>query len=146
MSLLRIGIDLVEIDDIRESVHRFGERYLTRVYTPAERAYAETSDAEFASRLAARFAAKEAVIKLLAPNDQPIPWRCIEVQRSVSGECSVALTGAARSLADEKGIHHISLSLTHHARSAAAVAVALSAGNSPPKSRFARRKLARRTT
>lgn len=146
MGPLAIGIDLVDVDEIREAVDRFGDRYLTRVYTPGELAYARASEAEFATRLAARFAAKEAVIKVLAPSEQSIPWRCIEVQRSASGACDVVLTGAARTLADAKGIHHISVSLTHQGRSAAAVAVALSAARSPPKSRIATRKLARRIT
>ncbi len=125
MEAVAVGIDWVEIAEVEQSISRFGERYLTRVFTEGERAYARTSDAQGAARLAARFAAKEAVIKVLRPADRPVPWRDIEVLKTASGACDIKLTGMALALAGEAGIDRISVSLTHHGNQAAAVAAAL---------------------
>ena len=129
MSTLAVGIDLVDIDEVRESVQRFGDRYLFRVYSASEVAYAQTSEHECAARLAARFAAKEAVIKLLAPVEEPIPWRDIEVCRAPSGQSHISLSGAAKRLAEERRMGQISLSLAHHGRTAIAMAAALANSN-----------------
>ncbi len=126
MSVVSVGIDLVDVGEVEESVRRFGARYLARVFTDDEVAYARSSPAHSGARLAARFAAKEAVIKLLKPKDEAIPWRQIEITRSPSGACEVRLSGRALRLARRNGIGRVAISLTHQGRSAAAVASALS--------------------
>lgn len=122
-----VGVDLVDIGEIRDSIERFGARFLDRVFAPSEVAYAAASPAQRDARLAARFAAKEAVLKLLEPEaDVAIPWRAIEVQRMRSGACAVVLLDEAKRLAEARGIAQIALSLTHHGSLAVAVATALS--------------------
>ena len=76
-----VGIDLVRVSRVAASLAQFGERFLRRVFTEAEIAYATSSPGLTAERLAARFAAKEAAIKALGLADQGVGWRQIEVQR-----------------------------------------------------------------
>jgi holo-[acyl-carrier protein] synthase len=120
-----VGVDLVDVRDIEESILRFGSRFTTRVFAPEELRYAESSESECAARLAARFAAKEAVMKLLRVGDQALPWRSIEIRRSPAGDCDVELSGEALRVAQALGVGRISVSLTHHGTMAAAVAAAL---------------------
>lgn len=116
---IAVGIDLVGYEEIAETVRR-GDRYLRRIYTDAE------LDACGASPrlLAACFAAKEATMKALSRTDQPLPWRSIELRRRGGSQPSLALTGAAASLADERGVTGLSVSVTHGSHSAAAVVLA----------------------
>ena len=85
---LRVGIDLVQVSRIAESLEKFGDRFLRRVYTDDEIAYATSVPSQASERLAARFAAKEATIKALGLVDHPMNWRDIEVRRAPSGECA----------------------------------------------------------
>ena len=124
---LRIGHDLMAVDEVRDSVARFGDRYLRRVYRPAELAYCQTSVAEFEMRLAARFAAKEAAIKVLRPNGEWPPWDEIEVVRHSSGWCSIALHGSAAVLAERENVTILSCSMSHSGSYASAVVLAQSA-------------------
>jgi holo-[acyl-carrier protein] synthase len=115
-SRVRIGCDLQPVADVSDAIATFGARYLDRVYTPAEQAGAGHS------ALAARFAAKEAVLKLLGRPDG-IDLVQIEVTGpDVSPQ--VSLHGAAADLAMSSGIGDIELSLTHTHDLAMAVAVA----------------------
>jgi len=120
----RIGTDLVDVETIAESVRTFGHLYLNRVFTPAEIDYCQQGGAEQSRRLAARFAAKEACMKVLRPLDGGIPWPSIEVIKMPGGWCELQLHGAARLLADSTGITHLSLSLSHEASMAVAVVAA----------------------
>ena len=126
---LRVGIDLVSIDEVAESVQRFGDRYVTRIYTPHEietcrNASAPEGTEEFAvESLAARFAAKEAAMKVLRPVEIQLDWRTIELRRTPGGWCEVHLSGRAADLAVEAGIDELSVSLTHEASVAGAVVV-----------------------
>ena len=90
-SSLRVGIDLVQVSRIEESLARFGDRFLQRVFTSDEIAYATSATPHTASRLAARFAAKEATIKALGLVEHASPWRDIEVRRAASGACAIEL-------------------------------------------------------
>ena len=117
---MRVGIDLVEIDDVRESLRLQGERYLTRVYTEAEQRDCGRSP----RRLAARFAAKEATMKALRIADEAVPWRSIEVTQDETGRPSIRLSGEAAELAERRGILSLDLSLTLRQSSAMAVVVA----------------------
>ncbi len=121
---LRVGIDLVQISRIAESLDRHGERFLHRVFTDGEIAYATSAPNCTAERLAARFAAKEAAIKALGLAEHAMSWRDIEVLRAESGECALALTGEASRVADAAGIDTVAVSLSHEGDYAAAVVVA----------------------
>jgi holo-[acyl-carrier protein] synthase len=118
---LRIGLDLVSVDAVRESIATHGERYLSRTYTDDELRECDGRP----ERLAARFAAKEAVMKALDRGDEPLPWTSIAVHRDESGRPSLVLTGAAAELASRRGLGTFELSLTHEAGFGAAVVVAL---------------------
>ena len=118
---LVIGTDLIAIAEVQASIARFGDRYLTRVFTGRE--LEETRGAEQGSRLAARLAAKEATLKALRVGDCAIPWRSIEVRRAADGAPELALHGAAKDLAAARGITELALSLTHETAFAAAVVV-----------------------
>jgi holo-[acyl-carrier protein] synthase len=120
----RVGIDLVQISRIEESLQRFGDRFLKRLFHVDEIAYARSSPMLCAQRLAARFAAKEAALKVLQCPHRGIPWREIEVRRSSSGECALVLHGAANAAAREAGVAVTSLSLTHEGDYALAVVLA----------------------
>jgi holo-[acyl-carrier protein] synthase len=121
MTLLRTGIDLVEIERMRSMLERHGERFLRRVYTSQELADSDGSPAS----LSARFAAKEAVSKALGTGIGDVAWQEIEVLRSPSGEPFLALHGDARRLADEQGLTTWALSLSHTQHYAVAQVVAL---------------------
>ena len=115
--MFRVGVDLVQVSRIAASVATFGERFVERVFTPAEAAYATTPE-----RLAARFAAKEAVKKALELDG--VAWRDIEVARRASGACDVVLHGAARAAADAMGARELALSMSHEGDYATAMVVA----------------------
>jgi len=121
---VRVGTDLCSITAVDESIREFGRRYLDRVYTPGELAYAESAPAQQSERLAARFAAKEAVIKILRPTEHRPEWRTIEIHRHPAGWCDVRLSGEAARLADSIGIVNLDVSLTHEMDLAAATVVA----------------------
>lgn len=124
---LRVGIDLVEVDAVAAALGApSGQRYLDLVYTPGEvsdcTAPGGTVDA---SRLAARFAAKEAAMKALRVGDRPLSWRSIEVRREPDGCPSLVVSGVASELADEAQVSQFAVSLTHERDYASAVVVAL---------------------
>jgi holo-[acyl-carrier protein] synthase len=121
---LRVGADIARVDDVCASVARFGDRYLHRVFTPHEIASCAGSSTVAAASLAARFAAKEATIKVLRPEDATPAWKSIEVRRHPSGWCELHLTGEAAKLAAAAGITELAVSLTHDGDVAAAVVLA----------------------
>ena len=107
------GIDLAEIARIRHSIDRYGGRFLSRIYTPAEQAYC-LRKRNAAESFAARFAAKEAAAKALGTGiSHGISWLEIEVVRLPSGKPSLQLTGRALNRARALGVARSSLSLTH---------------------------------
>jgi holo-[acyl-carrier protein] synthase len=120
---LSVGIDLVEIARVAESIAAFGDRYVRRVFTDAEIAYASSAPDLAAQRFAARFAAKEAAKKALglAGGDVAVGWRDLEVVRAPSGAVSLALHGAAAALASPSAL---ALSISHDGDYATAVVVA----------------------
>jgi holo-[acyl-carrier protein] synthase len=122
---IRVGTDLVAIHQVTESVDRFGARYLERVYTAHELRSCSGSPASRMASLAARFAAKEATIKVLRPTGHQPDWRSMEVRRDPGGWCTMSLTGHAATLADQAGISDLAISLTHEKDLAAAVVVAV---------------------
>lgn len=122
--MLLVGIDLQPIDEVRSSLETFGDRYLRAVFTAQEVASCGVGHPRSPERLAVRFAAKEAVMKVLAPRGVAPPWRDVEVQRSDAGLPSIALHGAAAAMASERGIADVAISLSHAGGVAAAAAVA----------------------
>ena len=122
---MRVGIDLVSVDSVDESIREHGARYLERIHTERELRDCRTELGPVAERLAARFAAKEATIKVLRPTpDTAVPWRSIEVVRHSSGWVALELGGQAQALADAAGLHDFALSITHEQGHAAAVVIA----------------------
>jgi holo-[acyl-carrier protein] synthase len=108
-----VGTDLMEIARIEQSIARFGDRFLARVFTPAEIAYCQRKK-NGAESFAARFAAKEAGAKALGTGiSRGVTWTEFEVKREPSGRPLLALSGRAEALAKELGVRSISLSLTH---------------------------------
>ncbi|HTR72322.1 MAG TPA: holo-ACP synthase [Solirubrobacteraceae bacterium] len=124
---IRAGIDLVSVTTVAESVTEHGERYLNRVYTEAELNDCQGPDGPVAERLAARFAAKEAALKVLRPADEAIPWREIEVVRDPSGSVTLALAGRALGAAERQGLKDFAVSISHEGDYATAVVVAAQA-------------------
>ena len=123
MSVLGIGVDIVETQRIEHSLERFGERFLHRVFTAGEIAYCQSM--KFPARhFAARFAAKEAVSKAFGTGiGKSMGWRDIDVHRHASGQPFVVLEGAAKQLAAERGVSAVWVSLSHTDHHAAATIV-----------------------
>jgi holo-[acyl-carrier protein] synthase len=121
---VRVGIDLVSVEAIRQSLGEHGEHYLTRVYSEREVRDCTTPSGPDAERLAARFAAKEATLKVLRPGDVGVPWFTIEVVRRPEGWVVLELSGPAAELATRAGITELALSVSHEAGFATAVVVA----------------------
>ncbi len=114
MNLVAHGIDLVEITRIERMIADHGDRFLERIFTSRERAYATAGGAQCAQRLSARFAAKEAVLKALGTGmSTGMSWTDIEVFTLATGAPSILLTGGAAAAAKEAGIAQWMISLTH---------------------------------
>jgi holo-[acyl-carrier protein] synthase len=120
---VRVGVDMAIVDDVRHSVERFGDRYLNHVFTPHEVSCCGDEPVTRAAALAARFAAKEATIKVLRAADARPPWTSIEVHRQPGGWCELRLNDAAARMAREQRITDFAVSLTHEAGLAAAVVI-----------------------
>ena len=114
------GIDAIEPARIAELTARWGERFLGRVFTPAERAICRDRP----TSLAARYAAKEAVAKVLGTGIGLVAWREIEILANELGRPILVLHGAAAARAAHLGLRHWSVSLTHLAGVALAMVVA----------------------
>ncbi len=108
-----IGVDVIQNDRLRDSVQRFGDRFLNRIYTEGEIAYCKkcvNSEIHYA----ARFAAKEAAFKALGTGwAQGVKWKDIEVERLPSGKPELRLHGEALSKATAMGAKRFYVSLTH---------------------------------
>ena len=107
------GVDLAEVPRIRQSVERYGRRFVERIYTPGEIAYVERKANRF-ERYAARFAAKEAGMKAIGTGwRRGVRWKDFEVVNLPTGRPTLRLHGRAAEVAAELGVRNISLSLTH---------------------------------
>jgi holo-[acyl-carrier protein] synthase len=121
---MRVGIDLVSVESVREALQTHSERYLERIYTAREIEDCTSPAGVDPERLAARFAAKEAALKVLRPREEGVPWSSIEVRRDPSGWVGLELSGPAAMLATAAGIGELSLSITHEGGFAAAIVIA----------------------
>src|SRR4030043_1440893 len=129
MEIVAHGIDLVDCPRIEQMMQRHGERFIKRVFTDTEQAYAGANKNEV-EKLAGRFAAKEAILKLMGTGWRgKIAWTDIEIINNPAGQAEVALCGEVKKISDKLRIKHISVSITHTANFAIASAVAV--GNSP---------------
>ena len=124
MQDISVGVDIIEISRVAETLKRFGERFLQRIYTPSEIAYCRGR----APQLAARFAAKEAAMKALGTGTRGVGWREVEVTRKGSGEPGITLHGRAAKRAGLLGIDRIALSISHSREYAVASVVSRVAG------------------
>lgn len=117
------GIDLAEVQRIREAIERYGTRFLQRIYTERELAYVARKANRF-ERYAARFAAKEAGMKALGTGwRRGVGWQDFEVANEPSGRPTLLLHGQAQQIAAAAGVIRISLSLTHTAENGMAFVV-----------------------
>lgn len=113
-----LGIDIVKVERIRAALTRFGPRFSRRVLTEAERRYVRDRP----ETMAGRWAAKEAVSKVLGLGVRGIGWRDIEVERMPTGQPAVRLHGRAAARAEQLGMERIALSITHESDYAVAIA------------------------
>ncbi len=124
MAIIGHGIDAAEVARIGSMIDRHGARFLERCFTAGERTYADASKRRI-EHYAARFAAKEAILKCLGTGwSRGVAWTDAEVVREASGRPTVALHGVAARIAGELGIARWSLSLTHTSELAFASAIA----------------------
>ena len=123
MSVLGIGVDIVETARIDRSLERFGERFLRRVFTTGEIEYCQSMKYP-ARHFAARFAAKEAVSKAFGTGiGKAMGWRDIDVHREGTGRPFVVLEGGAKALGAERGVSAVWISLSHTEHHAVATIV-----------------------
>lgn len=119
--IVGVGTDLAEVRRIQESIARFGDRFLDRIYTKSERAYCE-SKANAAERFAARFAAKEAGMKAIGTGwNFGVTWKDFEVVNEPSGRPKLVLQGVARQIATRLRVENVAISLTHTSEMAFAI-------------------------
>lgn len=113
-----LGIDIIKVARIRETLAKFGRRFSNRVLTPTEDRYVRDRPETFAGR----WAAKEAVSKVLGLGVRGIGWRDIEIVRLPTGQPSIKLHGRAAARAEQLGMGRIAVSITHEAEYAVAIA------------------------
>ena len=118
-----LGIDIIRVARIRDTLARFGQRFENRVLTPAERRYVRGRPETFAGR----WAAKEAVSKVLGLGVRGIGWRDIEVERLPTGQPAIRLHGRAAARARQLGMGRIAISISHEADYAVAIAFGIRA-------------------
>jgi holo-[acyl-carrier protein] synthase len=121
--IVGLGTDIAEIARIEQSIARFGQRFVERIFTPAEIAYCHRKKSSGES-FAARFAAKEAAAKALGTGiSHGVTWHEFEVRRETSGKPTLHLTGRAAQLAAKLGVTRTAISLTHTRTQAMAVVI-----------------------
>ena len=113
-----LGIDIIKVERIRDTIERFGARFARRVLTDAESRYVRGRPETFAGR----WAAKEAVSKVLGLGVRGVGWRDIEIVRLPTGQPSVRLSGRALARAEQLGMGRVAVSISHERDYAVAVA------------------------
>lgn len=118
--IVGLGVDIAEVERVREAIERHGETFLRRVFTSREREYCERFKNKF-ERYAGRFAAKEAAMKALGTGwSRGVRWVDVEVAREKGGRPILKLSGEAEQIANRLGVKAIALSITHTATQALA--------------------------
>jgi len=113
-----LGIDIIRVDRIRQTLAKFGNRFSERILTPGEQRYVRDRP----ETMAGRWAAKEAVSKVLGLGVRGIGWREIEIERLPTGQPAVRLHGRAEARAAQLGMERIAVSISHEAEYAVAIA------------------------
>jgi holo-[acyl-carrier protein] synthase len=114
MAIVGHGIDIVEIERIRRLIEEHGERFLDRVFTAGEQAYCRANKKRCLEHYAGRFAAKEAVLKVLGTGWRGgIAWTDVEIVKDPSGQPKVVLSGECARIAGELGISRWHVSISH---------------------------------
>ncbi len=131
MVKILVGVDVQPIDEVEASITQFGARYTKRLFTEHELESCGGNFHSAASGLAARFAAKEAVLKILDSRGTYPSWKEIEVRRGEGGRPHIVLWGHAKQIARRQRIKQISLSLSHGGGIATAAVVAHAARRRP---------------
>lgn len=127
MDVIGHGVDMIEVARIARMVERHGHRFFERVYTQTEQAYCKERKRMF-EHLAARFAAKEAVLKALGTGwSGGIGWTDVEVVHEPSGRPRIELHAAAARAARDRGVSRVLISLSHTDKTAIASAIAVGA-------------------
>jgi holo-[acyl-carrier protein] synthase len=120
MAIVGTGVDICEVARVRAAIDRFGQRFLRRVFTAAEREYCESKRNRI-ERYAARFAAKEAAMKAIGTGlRRGVSWQDFEVGREAGGRPTIVLKGRAAEFGTKLGTNRVSLSITHTAEIAMA--------------------------
>jgi len=119
--ITELGIDIIKVERIRASLERFGSRFTQRVLTPSEQRYVRDRP----ETMAGRWAAKEAVSKVLGLGVRGIGWRDIEIERLPTGQPAVRLHGRAQIRAEQLGMGRIAVTISHEADYAVAMAFGL---------------------
>ena len=126
MPILGHGIDIVETARIRNMLDEHGRRFLDRVFTAAEQEYCARNQKRYIERLSGRFAAKEAVLKVLGTGWRGgIAWTDIDIRSEPSGQPVVILSGECLRIASEMGIERWHVSISHIETHATASAIGL---------------------
>jgi holo-[acyl-carrier protein] synthase len=126
MSIVGHGIDIIETARMRHSVNEHGARFLDRVFTPAEQRYCAQNQKRYYEHLAGRFAAKEAVLKVLGTGWRGgIAWTDIEILPEPSGQPRVTLSGECERIAAAMGISRWMISISHIETHATASAIGM---------------------
>ncbi len=120
--IIGTGIDIVEVGRIADSIDNFGDKFLNRVYTTLEKKYCESRKEKITS-LAGRFAAKEAVLKMLGTGLSNNSWQDIEIKNDLQGKPEVFLSGQALSHCEKIGIKKVHLTISHEKNYAVAQAI-----------------------
>ena len=120
MTRHEVGIDLIDVDRIVEVLDRYPDRFRRRILTPSEDRYCRGRP----ERIAGRWAAKEAVSKVLGLGVRGVGWREIEVLPNRAGQPQVHLHGRASARAQALGLGEVTVSISHERRMAVAVAMA----------------------
>ena len=128
MSIVGHGIDIVETHRIRQLAEHHGQHFLDRCFTPGEQEYCARNTKRYYEHLAGRFAAKEAVLKVLGTGWRGnIAWTDVEVLKEQSGQPRIKLTGECARIAAELGISRWHVSISHIETHATASAIGLRA-------------------
>jgi holo-[acyl-carrier protein] synthase len=122
-----LGIDIIKIERIAAALQRFGDRFPRRVLTDAEQRYVRNRPQNFAGR----WAAKEAVSKVLGLGVRGVGWRDIEIERLPTGQPSVRLHGRALARAEQLGMNRVAVSISHEGDYAVAIAFGVRSAGGP---------------
>jgi holo-[acyl-carrier protein] synthase len=113
MAIVGTGVDICEVARVRQAIERFGDRFLKRIFTEAERKYCE-SKRNCIERYAARFAAKEAAMKAIGTGlRRGVSWQDFEIGREPGGRPTILIKGKAAEFALKLGMKRAALSITH---------------------------------